>query len=97
MIEIIGYAVIGFMIAEGFQPIQWIKGIFIEYFEEVIRVSFKRRNFQFKYKHLLYCSKCITFWGTLIYTQNILIAAIASILAYMIQFIINKMDANWEV
>ncbi|CAA6810311.1 MAG: Unknown protein [uncultured Sulfurovum sp.] len=34
------------------------------------------------------CIKCISFWGTLILTQNVFIAAVASLLAYWI----DKMD-----
>jgi len=97
MIEIIGYAVIGFMVAEWFRPVQWLKEVIIDFFEAVIRTVYLRPRFEFRYKHLLYCSKCVTFWGTLIYTQDILTAAISSILAYIIAFIINKIDAKWEV
>ena len=33
---------------------------------------------------LLTCPKCLAFWGTLIYTQNLIDAIIASILALLI-------------
>ena len=37
---------------------------------------------------LLYCEKCIGFWVGLIYFQNIFYAAITSLLAYSVKYII---------
>lgn len=35
---------------------------------------------------ILTCPKCLAFWGTLVYTQNLLDAIVASVLALFIQF-----------
>lgn len=37
------------------------------------------------------CLKCFTFWSTLIFTQNILIAAVASFLSFLVdKFLLNS-------
>lgn len=49
MIEILGLAILGFMIAEWFQPLQWLKN------------KLKVFNWPLIGKHL-YCSKCTCLW-----------------------------------
>lgn len=86
--NILSYAVLGFMLAKWFAPAQWAKDIFFEHFE-------KQLNVKFPFKWAFYCSKCVTFWGTLIYTHDLQTAAISALLAYAIHFSVNKIDWYW--
>ena len=96
MIELLGYATLGFFVAKWFAPLQAVKDELLYFFNNQIQYIFKRPNFSFKYSYVLYCSKCVTFWGTLMYTQDIFTACISAVLAYMIDFIVNYMNVNWE-
>jgi len=79
MIDLIGLAVLGFMIAEWFQPIQWLKDQWRVYEWPLIG------------KHL-YCVKCTSFWLALFVTQSLYSAAIVSIFGYTISYLADKMD-----
>jgi hypothetical protein len=79
MIELLGLAVLGFMIAEWFQPIQWLKDQWRVYEWPLIG------------KHL-YCVKCTSFWLALFVTQSLYYAAIVSIFGYTIKFIVDKIE-----
>ena len=79
MIEILGLAILGFFISDWFKPIQWIKDKLKVYNWPVIGT-------------VLYCVKCITFWLALIVTQNIYIAAICAVTAYIIKFILGGIE-----
>ena len=79
MIEILGLAILGFMIAEWFQPLQWLKN------------KLKVFNWPLIGKHL-YCVKCTCFWLGLIVTQSLYSAAIVSIFGYIIKFIVDKIE-----
>lgn len=96
MIELLGYAAVGYWAAKWFEPLQWVKDRFFDIFNTTVARMFNRPNFQFKYDYVLYCPKCVTFWGTLIYTQNIFDACISALLAYMITFTINQINNNWD-
>lgn len=82
MIELLGYAALGYWAARWFSPLQAIKDWYFE-------------KFPFRYDYVFYCPKCVTFWGTLIYTENIFSAVISSLLAYMITFVVAYMDSKW--
>ena len=82
IIDLLTYAILGFMVAKWFKPIQWLKS--------------KLKVYNLPYNYVLYCPKCITFWGTLIYTQDIRYACISSLLSYAIAFAVGKMEVNWE-
>lgn len=81
LIDIFAYAVLGFMFAKWFEPIQWLKDKFIP---------------NFKYKYVLYCSKCTTFWGTWAYTLDIRLAVISALVAYTIHFAVSQMEWYWK-
>lgn len=79
MIEVIGLAILGFMISDWFAPIQIIKDELAVYSWPYIGGA-------------LYCSKCCSFWLTLIVLHNIYLAAIAALISYIIKFVVNKIE-----
>lgn len=81
MIELLGLAILGFFIAEWFQPIQWLKD------------RFKVFNWPYIGKHL-YCVKCCCWWLALLITLNLYSAAITSILGYTISYLVDLMEKH---
>jgi hypothetical protein len=79
MINLIGLAILGFFISDWFQPIQVVKDKLRVYSWPIVGT-------------VLYCVKCSAFWLTLIVLQNIYLAAIAAIIAYIIKFIVDKIE-----
>jgi hypothetical protein len=79
MIEVIGLAILGFFISDWFKPIQWLKDEFKVYEWPYIGT-------------VLYCVKCTAFWLSLIILQNIYLAAICAVCAYIIKFIITTIE-----
>jgi hypothetical protein len=78
--EIIGLAVLGFMLAEWFGPIQTIKDYF--------------KLYNYKLTKWLYCTRCTSFWLGLIVTKSLAIAAIVSILGYTISYLVDLIDRD---
>ena len=83
MINLIGLAILGFFISDWFQPIQWVKNELKVYNWPIIGT-------------VLYCVKCVTFWLTLIVLQNIYLAAIGAIVAYIIKFIVDTIEKQYR-
>ena len=80
MIELLGLAVLGVMIAEWFTPIQWLKNYF--------------KLYNYKLTSWLYCCKCVCFWLGLIVTLSLASAVIVAIFGYTISYLIDKMDVD---
>jgi hypothetical protein len=80
MIELLGLAVLGIMIAEWFQPLQFIKNYF--------------KLYNYKLTSWLYCCKCVCFWLGLIITLNLASAGVVCIFGYTISYLIDLMDKN---
>lgn len=83
MIEILGLAILGFMISDWFKPIQIIKDELKVWDWPIIGT-------------VLYCVKCSAFWLTLIVLQNIYLAAISAIMAYIIKFIVDYIENKYR-
>ena len=89
IINILGVAVIGNMIAYFFTPIQsakrWLIDLFtfIPFFHKVIDKAFN-------------CSKCMSFWVYLIIYQDVIGAALCSFVGYVINFTIDKINVWYE-
>jgi hypothetical protein len=83
MINLLGLAILGFFISDWFQPIQWVKNELKVYNWPIIGT-------------VLYCVKCVTFWLTLIVLQNIYLAAIGAIVAYIIKFIVDTIEKQYR-
>jgi len=81
MIELLGISMLGFFIAEWFQPIQWLKDELQVY------------DWPYIGKHL-YCVKCCCFWLGLILTQNLYSAVLISIFGYVISYLVDLMDRH---
>lgn len=80
MIELLGLAVLGVMIAEWFTPIQWLKNYF--------------KLYNYKATSWLFCVKCCCFWLGLIITFNLASAGVVCIFGYTISYLIDLMDKN---
>ena len=80
VVELVGFAIIGVMVASFFQPIQVVK--------EYIGLDKIRFGWVFS------CAKCFTLWAGVIYFQDIFKAVIVSLLAYFISFLIDLVE-NW--
>ena len=81
MINLISIAIIGFFVAEWFQPIQWLKN------------EMKVYEWPYIGKHL-YCVKCCCFWLGLILTQSLYSAVLISIFGYTISYLMDLMDRH---
>ena len=83
MIEILGLAILGFFISDWFQPIQVVKDRLKVYSWPIVGT-------------VLYCVKCSAFWLALIVLQNIYLAAITAIVAYIIKFIVDYIENKYR-
>jgi hypothetical protein len=80
MIQIIGLAILGVMIAEWYSPIQKLKDYFKLYEHPIFKYS--------------YCVKCVCFNLALIVTLNLYTSAIVCVLGYTISYIIDLIDRH---
>lgn len=80
MINLLGLSVLGVMIAEWFQPIQFVKNYF--------------KLYNYKVTSWLYCVKCCSFWLGLIVTLDLASAGVVCILGYVISYLIDKLDRD---
>ena len=79
---IISIALLANFVTWYFEPLTTIREYIVDTY---IRFCVKYNLFwATKASLLLTCPKCLAFWGTLIYTRNLLDAIIASILALLI-------------
>lgn len=82
MIDILFYACLGVFVAHFFEPLTWLKN-------KIYKLL--RYPGWFEY---LYCSKCVTFWLTLIMSRDIRYAVIACFIAYGIDYLLTLKDNN---
>ncbi len=88
MIELIGYAVLGLMFTKTFEPIQRPKDRIIKL---LLPLSFLHRVVD----KVFNCPQCFTFWCFLIIVdQNLAKAALASFIAYILNYIHDSIE-NW--
>lgn len=88
--EILGYALFAVWFTKWFSPIQPIKDAFIEAYT---RYCIEKELFGLqKLAIILSCPRCFGFWFTLLYTYNFWLALIVSALAFVITFIIDKIE-----
>jgi hypothetical protein len=83
IIQILGLAIVAVLFADWFKPIQ------------VIKDHFKMYNIKY-IGSMFYCSKCVGLWFGLAYFQALFPAAIVSLLAYIIKFVIDKIESWYE-
>lgn len=86
LFNIIGIAYLGNMIAYDFTPLQAGKRKFIVCLPFISSYVDK----------LLNCSKCVSFWLGFILYQNIIYAAVAGLMGYIINFVIDKIKTWYE-
>jgi len=89
ILNIIGIAVIGNMIAYWFLPIQSTKRRFIDLFSKI-------GSFHSVLDKALNCSKCMSFWVYLIIYHNVIGAALCAFIGYVINFTIDKIQSWYE-
>jgi hypothetical protein len=85
--SILAFAVLGNLIAYDFKPLQPAKQKFISFFEFIPFISTSLDK-------LLNCSKCVSFWITLVYYTDIRHAALAGFFGFIVNFINDKI-AHW--
>ena len=79
---LISIALLSNFVTWFFEPLTTIREYIVDTY---IRFCVKYNLFwATKASLLLTCPKCLAFWGTLVYTQNLIDAIIASILALLI-------------
>lgn len=86
LVNILGIAVIGNMIAFWYTPIQSVKDRFIGFFDNIPLLRYPLT--------VLQCSKCASFVVSLIFFQDLLAAALTSLVGLIINFIIDYIN-NW--
>jgi len=84
IINILGTAILANFIAFWFQPIQGVKRIFFKTFPLLVL------------EEALDCVKCCGFWFGLLLFHDIFAAAICSLLGFIIQHIIDKINVWYE-
>lgn len=82
MIDIVFYAFLGVFVAHFFEPLTWLKN-----------KIYRQLGYPNWYEYL-YCSKCTTFWLTLILSLNIKYAVISSFLAFIIDYLIEVIEKH---
>ena len=80
MIEIVGIAILCNMWSHWFQPIQKVKHLLLD-----------GRIPDWMYP-IFVCSKCTGFWVGLIYFQNPILAAITSLVSYLVDNLIYSIE-----
>ena len=88
LINVIGVAILGNFIAHWFSPIQGIKRRFFEILSFVPKINYL--------EEALNCSKCASFWFSLIIFQDLFVAAIASLVGYLINHLIDRVEVWYE-
>lgn len=88
LVNIIGTAILGNFISHWFQPIQGVKRAFFKFFSFLPFINYL--------EEALNCSKCASFWFSLIIFQDLFIAAICSLIGYLIQFLIDQINCWYE-
>jgi hypothetical protein len=90
MINIIGYTALALLFTKYFTPIQQPKAWVVD---KLVNVVIKTKQYwAMELVKILTCPKCFSFWFTLVYTCNLWYAAIASILAMVIDLIITYLE-----
>ena len=84
ILQIIGLALLACFTAYQFTPLCWVKD------------KLKLYNLPGYFGMLFYCPKCLGFWITLIYLQNLWLALIVSNLAYLIKFIHDLIEKQYR-
>jgi len=79
MVEVLGISILCNMLTHWFEPIQSVKYKVVDRLPMWIAKPFL-------------CSKCAGFWVGLIYFQNPILAAITSLTAYLVDFLIYEIE-----
>ena len=79
MIQLVGFAILVVMFASWMDPVQVIK--------DWIGIR------EVRFGWIVSCSKCLGFWSGLIYFQDPFKAAIVSLLAYLITYVIDRTES----
>jgi len=87
--NIIGLSVVANLIAHWFEPIQGVKGKFIDLF----KFNATTHN---SLDLALNCGKCMSFWLGLFFFQDIFIAALCSLIGFLINHLIDRVEHWYE-
>ena len=78
MIELVGLAIVAVLIADWFEPIQWVKD--------------KVGLYKYKVTSWMYCTKCMGLWLGVLTFRDLYKAVIVSLLAYVIGKLIDYLE-----
>jgi hypothetical protein len=90
VINILGYSALALLFTKYFTPIQQPKAWVVD--KLVTLVIRTKQYWAMELVKILTCPKCFSFWFTLVYTCNLWYAAVASILAMIINLTIQKLE-----
>lgn len=87
--NILGLAVLANLVTHWFQPIQSAKWRVIRFFKFSATTQYLIRKG-------LTCSKCLSLWSALILFQDVFVAALCSLVGYLINHLIDRIEAWYE-
>lgn len=88
IVNIVGTAILANFISHWFSPLQGVKRAFFRLLSNLPFINYL--------EEALNCSKCTGFWFSLIIFQNLFIAAIVSLLGYLINHLIDRIEVWYE-
>ena len=90
MINLLGIAIFTNWLLWWFSPLEPIRKKIVD---KMVRWSITlNATWVHSFIPVLFCSKCIAFWGTLIWSKNLSYALITSFLAIIIQYILKYVE-----
>jgi len=87
-LNILGSGILGNFISHWFTPLQGIKRRLLSFLSIVPFISLV--------EEALNCSKCSSFWLGLLIFQDLFVAAIVSLVGYLINHIIDRIEVWYE-
>jgi hypothetical protein len=78
IIQVLGLASLSVMFAWWFEPLQWVKT--------------SLQLYKYNWLVYLYCSKCISFWVSLLWFQNLFLAAFTAVITFCLDNLITFID-----
>ena len=90
LFEIIALAIFANWVTHWFTPLNFFREVLVEWWT---RVTIKKEMFAFqRLAVVVTCPKCFSFWFTLFYKQDFWLALIVSFVAYLINFVIERIE-----
>jgi len=88
ILNIVGVAILCNFFTHFFEPIQGAKNRLLNFLSFLPLFIYVEKT--------LNCSKCLSFWTGLIVFQNIIIAALCSLIGYLVNHLIDRVEVWYE-